>query len=154
MKGQQEQSFHSKVTHGLSSLSQEDIYLFREGSHFRLYEKLGAHLKTLDGIQGTHFAVWAPNAEKVSVIGDFNGWDPHSHQLGVRWDSSGIWEGFIPGLGNGSLYKYHIISKNRHLTFEKGDPFAFRWEVPPKTASVVWDLNYQWSDREWRWPAC
>lgn len=137
------------VIHGTSLLTDEDIYLFKEGSHFRLYEKLGSHVRSVEGIQGTHFAVWAPNAEKVSVIGDFNGWRRDSHPLTVRWDSSGIWEGFVPGVGHGSIYKYHIVSKNRHLHLEKGDPFAFQWEIPPKTASVVWDLTYKGSEGNW-----
>jgi 1,4-alpha-glucan branching enzyme len=101
------------------------------------------------GKDGVYFAVWAPNAEKVSVVGDFNGWDSASHALAVRWDSSGIWEGFIPGLDNGTLYKYHLRSKLNGYSVEKGDPFAFRWETPPRTASVVWDLKYSWKDKAW-----
>ena len=137
------------VLHGMSYLTEKDIYLFREGSHFRLYEKFGAHLREIEGVRGCHFAVWAPNAEKVSVIGDFNGWNPESHPLAVRWDSSGIWEGFIPGIVNGTIYKYLITSKQSRLKLEKGDPFAFCWEVPPKTASVVWDLSYQSNGGSW-----
>ncbi|HBC46817.1 MAG TPA: 1,4-alpha-glucan branching enzyme, partial [candidate division Zixibacteria bacterium] len=130
-------------------LTDQDIYLFKEGNHFKLYEKLGSHLGELDGVSGTFFAVWAPNAARVSVVGDFNGWNPDSHILGVRWDSSGIWEGFIPGITNGALYKYHIISNNNGYTVQKADPFAFRSETPPKTASVVWDLRYNWQDSDW-----
>ncbi|HBZ00722.1 MAG TPA: 1,4-alpha-glucan branching enzyme [candidate division Zixibacteria bacterium] len=130
-------------------LTDQDIYLFKEGNHFKLYEKLGSHLGELDGVSGTFFAVWAPNAARVSVVGDFNGWNPDSHILGVRWDSSGIWEGFIPGITNGALYKYHIISNKLGYTVQKADPFAFRSETPPKTASVVWDLRYSWQDSDW-----
>src|SRR5262249_27828845 len=137
------------IIHGASLMTEQDIYLFKEGSHFRLYEKLGSHVRTVEGIQGTHFAVWAPNAEKVSVIGDFNSWKAGAHPLSVRWDASGIWEGFIPSVGQGSLYKYHIVSKRNHLHLEKGDPFAFHWETPPKTASVVWDLTYQHNGGKW-----
>lgn len=132
-----------------SLLTDHDIYLFKQGNHFQLHEKLGSHLLEVDGVAGVHFAVWAPNAEKVSVIGDFNHWDPESHPLGVRGDESGVWEGFIPGLGQGELYKYHILSKNNGYRVEKGDPFAFYWEIPPKTASIVWDLGYGWEDSEW-----
>ncbi len=127
----------------------QDIYLFREGNHFQLYEKLGAHLMTAGQQEGTYFAVWAPNAEKISVVGDFNGWNPRSNPLGPRWDSSGIWEGFIPGVGKGAIYKYHILSRYADLKVEKGDPFAFYWEIPPNTASRVWDLDYTWKDGEW-----
>ena len=127
----------------------QDIYLFREGNHFQLYEKLGAHLMTAGQQEGTYFAVWAPNAEKISVVGDFNGWNPRSNPLGPRWDSSGIWEGFIPGVGKGAIYKYHILSRYADFKVEKGDPFAFYWEIPPNTASRVWDLDYTWKDGEW-----
>lgn len=137
------------IIHGVSLFTDYDIYLFREGSHFRLYEKLGSHLMTVDGVEGTYFAVWAPNAEKVSVIGDFNNWDKEAHLLDVRWDGSGIWEGFIPGVNKGALYKYHIISKYNNYRVDKGDPYAFYWEVPPRTASIVWDLSYSWCDLEW-----
>ncbi|MDH4222028.1 MAG: 1,4-alpha-glucan branching protein GlgB [candidate division Zixibacteria bacterium] len=138
-----------KVIHGSSLLTDQDIYLFKEGNHFRLYEKLGSHLMTLNNAKGTYFSVWAPNAERVSVIGDFNGWNRQSHPLGVRWDGSGIWEGFIPGVGKGALYKYHIKSKYHNYKVDKGDPFAFCWEISPKTASVVWDLNFKWNDLRW-----
>lgn len=104
---------------------------------------------TADEVNGTYFAVWAPNAESVSVTGDFNGWKPKSHPLGVRWDGSGIFEGFIPNVGKGTLYKYHIVSKFNKYKVNKGDPLAFYWETPPKTASIVWDLNYEWNDAEW-----
>lgn len=133
----------------LSLLTEQDIYLFREGNHFRLFDKLGSRVVEVDGVSGTLFAVWAPNADKVSVVGDFNGWNPNAHPLGVRWDSSGIWEGFIPGVKNGALYKYQIVSRYRGYTVQKRDPFAFYCEVPPKTASIVWDLKYKWDDSEW-----
>ncbi len=126
-----------------------DIYLFREGSHFRLYDKLGAHAIRDGHREGVYFAVWAPNADRVSVIGDFNGWNPQSHPLGPRWDSSGIWEGFVPGVRNGDLYKYHLFTKNSGYEVDKGDPFSFYWEISPKTASRVWDLEYAWNDGEW-----
>jgi 1,4-alpha-glucan branching enzyme len=132
-----------------SFLTDYDIYLFREGRHHRLYEKLGSHIAEVDGAKGTHFAVWAPNAQSVSVIGDFNGWRPNLHPLFVRADDSGVWEGFIPKIGRGSLYKYHIVSKRDNYQVGKGDPFAFRCETPPKTASIVWPLNFKWGDRGW-----
>jgi 1,4-alpha-glucan branching enzyme len=137
------------VVHGPSLFTEEDVYLFKEGSHFRLYEKMGAHSMTVSGVAGTFFAVWAPNADRVSVIGDFNGWDPERHPLGLRWDGSGIWEGFIPGLGHGASYKYDVRSKLSGFRAEKGDPYSFFWEVPPRSASIVWDLDYDWGDAEW-----
>jgi 1,4-alpha-glucan branching enzyme len=129
-------------------LSQDDLYLFNEGSHCRLYEKLGAHLIQVDGVKGTYFAVWAPNASRVSVVGEFNGWSQESHPLRVK-GQSGIWEGFIPGIGPGTLYKYHLLSQYRRYGVEKADPFAFFNEISPKTASIIWDLDYSWGDREW-----
>lgn len=133
----------------MSLLTDLDIYYFKEGSHIQLYEKLGSHVISTDEADGTYFAVWAPNAKSVSVIGDFNEWNPESHPLGVRWDGSGIFEGFIPDIGKGTIYKYHINSKAPKYKVNKGDPYAFYWETPPKTASIVWDLNYEWSDVEW-----
>jgi 1,4-alpha-glucan branching enzyme len=139
------------VIHGPTLLTDHDIYLFKEGSHTRLYEKLGSHIMTVDEAGGVLFAVWAPNAEKVSVMGDFNGWNESSHRLAPRSDDSGIWEGFVPSLGNGSLYKYHVVSRLGGYRVDKGDPFAFAWELSHKTgsASVVWDLAQEWSDGEW-----
>ena len=137
------------VVHGPSLLTEGDIYLFKEGNHFKLFDKLGAHLMTVDGRDGTHFAVWAPNAERVSVMGDFNGWDPGRHPLEARWDGSGIWEGFIPGLSKGSLYKYSVTSKIDGSRAEKADPLGFFSEAPPRSASVVWDLDYRWCDGDW-----
>jgi 1,4-alpha-glucan branching enzyme len=131
-----------------SLLSKDDIYLFNEGSHIRLYDKLGSHPVDAGGEKGTYFAVWAPNAEQVHVMGDFNGWDRKSCPLKAL-EGSGIWEGFIDGPGKGSLYKYHIISRVRHYQAEKTDPFAFHCEEPPRTASIVWDLSYDWQDTGW-----
>ncbi len=126
-----------------------DIDLFKAGKHFRLYEKLGAHLLEVDGVKGVYFAVWAPSARSVSVVGDFNYWIQGDHQLQVRWDSSGIWEGFIPGIEKGTTYKYKIQSNNGGIITEKADPFALYCEHPPHTASVVWDLDYKWKDKKW-----
>jgi 1,4-alpha-glucan branching enzyme len=136
------------VRHDVSRFTDYDIYLFKQGNHFRIYDKLGCHLMKADGRQGAYFAVWAPNAEHVSVIGDFNGWRPGAHPLAPRWDGSGIWEGFIPGLKKGDLYKYHIESKFGYRG-DKADPVGFFHEVPPRTASVVWDLGYEWGDSDW-----
>ncbi len=130
-------------------LTEYDIHLFREGSHYGLHRKMGSHLVTRDGSPGAQFAVWAPNARSVSVVGDFNGWNPASHAMGVRGDGSGIWECFIPGLEQGAIYKYHIVSRHRDFRVDKGDPFAFYWEAPPRTGSRLWDLAYEWSDGEW-----
>jgi 1,4-alpha-glucan branching enzyme len=136
------------VARDVSLLSDDDIYLFNEGSHFRLYEKLGAHIISVDGRQGTYFGVWAPNAETVGVIGDFNGWDDRRHLLTPRGES-GIWEGFIAGVGRSAPYKYVIQSTYGNRRLEKADPFAVHGEVPPKTASVIWDLSYDWGDEKW-----
>jgi 1,4-alpha-glucan branching enzyme len=131
-----------------SRLTQDDIYLFNEGRHFRLYEKLGAHLLIDDQHKGVFFAVWAPNASQVSVIGDFNGWDKLSHPLRPR-DSSGIWEGVIPELESGALYKYHIVSRFNNYRVDKADPFAFFNQIAPEKASVAWNLDYAWQDQDW-----
>ena len=134
--------------HDASRLTDEDLYLFNEGSHFRLWEKLGAHPGALpDGTEGTHFAVWAPNAEAVAVVGDWNGWDRERHPLAPR-GSSGIWEGFLPGVGEGAVYKYFIRARGGHVG-EKADPFGRRHEVPPRTASVVAKGEHAWRDAEW-----
>lgn len=126
-----------------------DSGLFRSGKHFKLYEKLGSHITEVDGKKGTQFAVWAPNASKVQVIGDFNYWNGKGYELYPRWDGSGIWEGFIQDIGHGTVYKYKINSNNYGQVLEKGDPFAMYWEVPPKTASIVWENKYKWKDSKW-----
>lgn len=134
------------ISHSL--LTDFDIELFKVGKHYRLYEKLGSHNIQVDGQWGTYFAVWAPNAKQVHVKGEFNNWVNNSHTLYPRWDKSGIWEGFIPDFGKGKLYKYHIeTADGRQL--EKGDPFALFWEIPPNTASITWDFDYKWKDKEW-----
>ncbi len=132
-----------------SLFTEFDIDLFKAGKHFRLYEKLGAHPIELDGVKGVYFAVWAPSAQSVSVVGDFNYWIAGNHELYVRWDASGIWEGFIPNITKGTTYKYKIQSSNNGIVTEKADPFAFYCEKPPHTASVIWDLDYQWDDDKW-----
>ena len=126
-----------------------DISLFKAGNHYRLYEKFGAHIMTLEGEKGTYFSVWAPGAKKVAVIGDFNFWQEDSNPLNVRWDESGIWEGFIPNVGKGSIYKYKIQSSINDVKTEKTDPFARRCEHPPKTASIVWNDEFSWNDKKW-----
>ncbi|HEX9979865.1 MAG TPA: 1,4-alpha-glucan branching protein GlgB [Flavobacterium sp.] len=126
-----------------------DIDLFKAGKHFRLHEKLGAHLTEVNGQKGVYFAVWAPSAKAVSVTGDFNYWNDQEHSLQVRWDGSGIWEGFIPEVETAAAYKYKIWSNNDGIVTEKADPFAFYCEKPPHTASVVWDLDYKWKDAGW-----
>ena len=132
-----------------SLLSEQDLYLFREGTHRRLYEKLGAHIVETGEREGVHFGVWAPNAEAVSVIGDFNGWDPDRNPLSVYWKDSGIWEGFVPGARQGQLYKLHLRGRGGLRIPDKLDPFAFYSEISPGTASVVWDLSNDWHDAEW-----
>ena len=133
----------------ISLFSEHDIYLFKEGNHFRLYDKLGSHPAVVNGKKGYYFAVWAPNAKKVTVQGDFNEWNKEKHRLSLRGDESGIWEGFIPGIKKGDIYKYHIVSRYNKYIVDKGDPFAYYWEQSPKTASVVWDLDYTWNDSNW-----
>ncbi len=131
-----------------SLFTEFDIHLFKQGKHFRLFEKLGAHLVDFDNQAGVLFAVWAPNATEVSVIGDFNHWNSSEHPLNPRVDSTGIWEGFIPNLQKGTHYKFSIKTKDGRRV-EKGDPFAKFWEVPPRTASIVWDEEYSWKDKKW-----
>jgi len=133
-------------THSL--LTDFDIHLFKSGKHFRLHEKLGSHIAEFGGVSGTYFAVWAPNARAVSVIGNFNHWQSGSHQLHARWDESGIWEGFFHGVGKGEAYKYAIHSNTGEF-LEKADPFAIMNEVAPKTASIIWEEGYQWKDKSW-----
>jgi len=137
-----------KPVETLSRFTDFDIHLFKQGKHFKLYEKLGSHVMDVEGVTGTYFAVWAPNASSISVIGNFNGWNKNDHALAPRWDSSGIWEGWIPNIGVGEVYKYFIVSNDgQHL--EKSDPFALWCEVAPRTASIVWDTWYEWNDEEW-----
>ena len=126
-----------------------DIHLLIEGNHLRTFEKLGAHVVTVDGVPGVHFAVWAPNAKRVSVVGDFNHWDGRRHAMRLRYDA-GVWEIFIPGLANGTLYKYEIVGAAGQLLPLKADPYGHFAEVPPRTASIVWDLaDKDWQDGEW-----
>ncbi|HLY38900.1 MAG TPA: 1,4-alpha-glucan branching protein GlgB, partial [Candidatus Binatia bacterium] len=132
----------------LTLLTDQDLHLFNEGTHLALADKLGAHPGVVDGVDGTFFAVWAPNAQAVSVIGDFNGWRPSRDALRPR-ATSGIWEGFIPGVRRGARYKYHVASRLDGYRVDKADPFAFHDEVPPATASIVWPLDYEWGDGEW-----
>ncbi len=132
-----------------SLFTEFDIELFKAGKHYKLYEKFGAHITTVNEIEGTYFAVWAPSARSVAAIGDFNFWNDHKHKLNVRWDGSGIWEGFVPHVGKGSIYKYKIKSAHSNVALEKADPFARRCEHPPKTASIVWQDNYKWQDEQW-----
>jgi len=141
-------TMQNSVQYDVTLLTEEDIYLFNEGNHFHLYEKLGAHVVSREGTWGTYFAVWAPDAENVCVTGDFNQWNKTSHALRPR-GVSGIWEGFIPGVGKGEKYKYHIRSKYQGYEVDKADPFALYSEIPPQTASVIWDLDYLWNDDPW-----
>jgi 1,4-alpha-glucan branching enzyme len=141
-------SISNTESDGNSLLTDFDIHLFKTGKHFKLHEKLGAHITTFNRKKGVYFAVWAPNAKAVSVIGDFNGWNDTQHKMNPRWDESGIWEIFIPALQKGEVYKYAIHS-NTGDYLEKADPFAAYAEVAPKTASVVWQSEYKWNDKKW-----
>jgi len=133
----------------ISRFTDYDHYLLKQGNHTRLYEKFGAHAATIDDAAGVYFAVWAPNAKSVGVIGDFNGWDPAKHRLNGAGHDTGIWEGFIPGLKRGALYKFHVASELRGFRIDKADPFAFYFEQPGKTGSVFWSLDYDWDDADW-----
>ena len=131
-----------------SAISEFDLYLLAEGTHYRAYEKLGAHLTEKDGKRGVQFAVWAPNAKRVSIIGDFNNWNPAAAIM--RPTAAGIWEGFVPDIGQGATYKYHVESRLRDYKVDKGDPYGFAAELRPKTASRVWNLeSYSWHDNSW-----
>ncbi len=132
-----------------SFFSDFDIDLFKAGKHYRLYHKLGSHITEVNGEKGVYFAVWAPSAKAVSVVGNFNFWKEGEHELNVRWDASGIWEGFIPGIGKGEHYKYKITSHHSDIKTEKADPFARLCEQPPNTASIVWDAPHGWQDQKW-----
>lgn len=131
-----------------SLFTEEDVYLFREGKHYRLYEKFGSHSVNIEGVDGIYFSVWAPNAKQVSVIGDFNDWHSEAHILFPRWDKSGIWEGFIPGLVWGTLYKYGIRTSNGEL-LEKSDPYGLSFEQNRQAASMVSTNWYEWKDKSW-----
>ncbi len=127
-----------------------DISLFKNGSHYNLFDKFGSHVIEKDGVLGTYFAVWAPSAQSVSVIGNFNYWEGHEHYLNVRWDSSGIWEGFIPNIGHDEIYKYRITSHNNGVVTEKADPYGRKCERPPLTASIIQKPSeYIWKDSKW-----
>ena len=139
----------SGATADVTLFTEYDIYLFREGNHCHLYDKMGSHPMTVDGVEGTYFALWAPNAKRISVVGDFNGWDNDRYPLKARSDNSGIWEGFVPGIVQGMYYKYHLESGANKYVANRGDPFAYYWEVAPKTAPIVWSLDYEWNDSEW-----
>lgn len=143
--GVRDASRASRQDHALTDM---DLHLFNEGTHYRLYSKLGAHVLHSEDAPAVSFAVWAPNAHYVSVIGDFNDWNVHANPLNAR-AHSGIWEGVVRGIGPGSLYKYHIASRYHGYTVNKADPFATLNEMPPGTASVIHELDYQWNDSEW-----
>jgi 1,4-alpha-glucan branching enzyme len=128
-------------------IGEQDYYLFNEGSHIRLFEKFGAHVCSRNGVNGVQFAVWAPGADFVSVVGDFNDWNDGAHPLVVQ-GTSGVWVGFIPHVSQGAIYKYHIANPNGHQV-KKADPYGFHHETPPRTGSIVWDLDYLWNDWEW-----
>ncbi|MEO7675816.1 MAG: 1,4-alpha-glucan branching enzyme, partial [Verrucomicrobiota bacterium] len=132
----------------LPTLGEQDLYLFAAGDERRIYEKLGAHLRQIDGVWGTSFAVWAPNAQRVSVVGDFNQWDGRRHSM-RSLGASGVWEIFLPGVGEGAHYKYEIKSIHGAIGL-KTDPYGFFFEAAPKNASIVWDIDKnKWSDDAW-----
>jgi 1,4-alpha-glucan branching enzyme len=131
-----------------SLLTADDLTLYHQGTHCRLYQKMGSHSLQVNGAWGCYFCVWAPNATRVSVVGNFNDWNNDAHVLFPRWEKSGIWEGFIPGVPLGEVYKYHIVG-HQQQELDKGDPFAFFWEKRPQTASITWDLYYEWKDAAW-----
>jgi 1,4-alpha-glucan branching enzyme len=133
----------------LTRFSDYDIYLLKQGNHAHLYDKFGAHAVTHNSVTGIHFATWAPNAELVAVVGDFNAWDSTTHRLRAHASALGIWEGFIPGLAIGALYKFHIASRLHGFRVDKADPFGFRYEAPSRTASIAWSLDYEWGDTSW-----
>ncbi len=130
-------------------LTDHDIYLFKEGRHGRLHDKMGCHLTVRDKVAGANFAIWAPNARSVAVMGEFNGWNSRAHPLAARQDGSGIWEGFVPGVARGQSYKYRVASNLGGYEVDKADPFGYYAEVPPSTASRAWTLEYEWQDTEW-----
>jgi 1,4-alpha-glucan branching enzyme len=128
-------------------LSDLDLHLFGEGNHYEIYDKLGAHVTVVDGVSGIRFAVWAPNASRVAVVGDFNNWDGRKHVC-VPQDSSGVWAVFVPGIGHGEKYKFEVRGRNG-TTVLKADPYARQFEVPPRSASVVWQSAFAWQDQDW-----
>lgn len=132
-----------------SLFTEFDIFLFRSGKHYKLFNLFGSHQLEVDGVKGTYFAVYAPAARELEVIGNFNKWDGTQHKLFVRWDGSGIWEGFIPGIGHGELYKYRIYSNHDQRIRDKPDPYAFFFEQAPKTSGITWSLDYKWGDNAW-----
>jgi 1,4-alpha-glucan branching enzyme len=138
----------SKPVWNYSRFEGDDIANFQNGTNYRCYELFGSHAMEVNNVKGYYFAVWAPNASYIAVVGNFNGWDTSSHPLNVRLDKSGIWEGFIPHLNKGEAYKYHIHGY-AGLKLDKGDPYASFWELRPNTASLTWDLNYEWNDEDW-----
>lgn len=132
-----------------SRFTEYDIFLFKSGKHFRLYNHMGCHELEFEGKKGLYFAVYAPAARAVELIGNFNNWSGSDYKLFVRWDGSGIWEGFVPGLRIGEIYKYRIYSNYDALVREKSDPFSYYFEIPPKTASISRKLDYDWMDKDW-----
>jgi 1,4-alpha-glucan branching enzyme len=128
--------------------SNQDLFLYNEGNFLRGYEKFGAHPTVVGDIPGTHFAVWAPSARYVSVVGDFNNWDEGRHPLTPQ-GSSGIWGGFVPGAKKGQCYKYHIATPHDGFSVDKADPYGLLCEIPPKSASVIWDTKYDWNDTKY-----
>ncbi len=136
------------VRYDISLLSDDDLHFFNEGTHYRMYKQFGAHAVTAQGAEGVYFAVWAPNAERVCVMGDFNGWNKGSHPLQAR-GFSGVWEGFIAGVTPGTKYKFQVASRYQGYQIDKTDPFGFYNEIAPQNASIVWNLDYSWGDHEW-----
>jgi 1,4-alpha-glucan branching enzyme len=146
-EGEAERVIYDPYAFRSPKLTDLDFHLFGEGNHHRIYEKLGAHPAEVDGVQGIYFALWAPNARNVSILGDFNNWDGRHHQMRKR--NNTVWELFIPEIGVGTKYKYEVKNWEGHI-YEKTDPYGFQQEVRPKTASIVADLNtYEWNDDEW-----
>lgn len=146
-EGERERVIYDPYAFRSPKLTEYDLHLFSEGNHHRIYEKLGAHLTEIEGIKGVYFALWAPNARNVSVLGDFNNWDGRFHQM--RKNNNSVWELFIPEIDVGANYKYEVKNWEGHI-YEKSDPYGFQQEVRPKTASIVADLDtYQWKDGEW-----
>ena len=131
-----------------SLFTDEDVHAFQHGTHSTLYQLFGNKQIEVLGVQGTYFSVWAPNATAVFVTGNFNHWNNEAHPLKVRLESSGIWEGFIPHVGQGEVYKYHIHGY-KGVKLDKGDPYAHYWELRPETASITWQTAYEWKDHQW-----